>query len=285
MANTNTALIVPEFSATRQADINNGQPVAYPQYKHIEYCDITSKEVRTKRVKTGNRFVQPGQVIGRLYFPKAHSQKSKSWFFDKVITVYDSWKGNGFLGWTNNNNSKRVVQFILKPGVDPSIWLEIAKNYVCSNLNLVRATTDFILESFKSFARNTVAKVQTVVAEFVYPEPEVQPVTHPTQFLLPPALFPKASIVKVQDFISQSLNKETITPTLEKEQTNSVPLLLPKRSDYSFTLKYKPRTYKRLTKYFKLDVQLSKENAIDVFIQNCISPYAIKRVLTPKRKK
>lgn len=281
MANTNTALIVPEFSATRQADINNGQPVAYPQYKYIEYCDIASKEVRTKRIKTHDRYVQPGQVIGRLYFPKAHVQKSKSWFFDKVITVYDSWKANGFAGWTNYNNPKRVVQFILKPGVDPSIWLEIAKNYVCSNLNLVRATTDYILESFKSFARNTVAKVQTIISEFTDSKPEVQTVTPRTQLLLPPAPTFKVSKTTIRDFILRHLNQE-VTP---QPQTKPQPASTLSRKDYKFVTKYKPRTFTRLRNYFEISSWINSKNAINVFISHGITPQEIRSALSPKKSK
>ena len=311
MANTNTALIVPELSLVRQADTNNGQPVQYPIYKIIKYtacfCDIKTKEEkhqnRSYRKVINYKTVRPGQVIGRLHFPKAHSQKSKSWFYDKIDVIYDSWKSNGAIGWTNRNNSKRVVQFVLKPGVDPAIWLEIAKNFVASNIRYVKDTTRRLLEDLRKFLQHRVQRVkqvvsqvvstaivkvrqvQTVVAEFVNTETTTQPVIPITQYLPLPTPTPKPSIVTTWDFISRVLNQQVITATPEKERSNPVPLVLPKRSDYNFTLKYKPKTYKRLAKYFKLNVQLSKENAIDTFIQNCISPYAIKRALTPKRKR
>lgn len=308
MANTNTALIVPELSLVRQADTNNGQPVQYPIYKIIKYtacfCDIKTQEEkhqnRSYRKVTGYKTVRPNQVIGRLHFPKAHSQKSKSWFYDKIDVIYDSWKSNGAIGWTNRNNSKRVVQFVLKPGVDPAIWLEIAKNFVASNIRYVKDTTRRLLEDLRKFLKRRAKqvsevvkstaiqvfkKVQIVVAQFVDSKPKAQPIKHPTQYLLSPASSPRLNITTTRDFISRFLNQQVITATPEKERSNPVPLVLPKRSDYNFTLKYKPKTYKRLAKYFKLDVQLSKDNAIDTFIQNCISPYAIKRALTPKRKR
>lgn len=245
--------------------------------------------------------IPAGTLIGRLYLPKAHQyRKTPSPFAGKVQLIYDSWKSNGsFSGWTHKFNAVRVVEFILKDGISQSLFLEIAKHFSWSNLKAVRDRTNKLLLQIRNKASLAIQRVkqvvttaivkvrqvQTVVAEFVNTETTTQPVKPITQYLPLPTPTPKPSIVTTWDLISRFLNQEVITATPEKEQSNPVPLILPKRSDYNFTLKYKPKTYKRLAKYFKLNVQLSKENAIDTFIQNCISPYAIKRALTPKRKR
>lgn len=241
--------------------------------------------------------VPAGNLIGRLYLPKAHQYRNTpSPFAGKVQLIYDSWKSNGsFSGWTHAGNPVRVVEFILKDGIDQSLFLEIAKHFSRSNLKSVRVLTNRLLlrirhkaslaiQRVKQVVTNAIVKVQSVVAEFVDPKTEVQTVTPRTQLLLPPAPAFKVSDTAIRDFILRYLNKEfaEVTP---QPQPKPQPLLTPDRKDYKFVTKYKPRTFTRLRNYFGIIPLINSNNSINIFIGYNITPQEIRSALSPKKSK
>ena len=241
--------------------------------------------------------VPAGSLIGRLYLPKAHQYRNTpSPFSGKVQLIYDSWKSNGsFSGWTHKFNPVRVVEFILKDGVDVSLFLEIAKHFTRSNLKSVRVQTNRLLLRIRHKASlaiprarkvitTAIVHVETVVAEFVDPKPETQTVTHPIQYLLPPASTPKARIVNARDFILRLLKQE-VANAIPQPEPKLQPASNPNREDYEFVTKYKPRTFERLRCYFGISSLISTKNAVDIFIAYNITPQQIKSALSPKKHK
>lgn len=241
--------------------------------------------------------VPAGTLIGRLYLPKAHQYRNTpSPFAGKVQLIYDSWKSSGsFSGWTHKFNPVRVVEFILKDGIDQSLFIEIAKHFSRSNLKSVRVLTNRLLlrirhkaslaiQRVKQVVTTAIVKVQTVVAEFVDSKPEVQTATPPTQYLLSPASTPKVSNTTIRDFILQLLEPTNVTPESQAQQSPQ-PLLTPSRKDYKFVTKYKPRTFERLRRYFEISPLISSKNAVNIFIAYNITPQQIKSALSPNKRK
>lgn len=239
--------------------------------------------------------IPAGTLIGRLYLPKAHQYRNNpSPFAGKVQLIYDSWKSNGsFSGWTHKFNPVRVVEFILKDGIDQSLFLEIAKHFSRSNLKSVRITTNKLLrrirhkaslaiQQVKQVVATAIVKVQSVVAVFVDPKPEVQTVTPRTQLLLPPAPAFKVSDTTIRDFILRHLNQEIAEVTPQPEPKPQ-PALTPSRKDYKFVTKYKPRTFERLRRYFGITALINSKNAINIFIGYNITPQEIRSALSPKK--
>lgn len=241
--------------------------------------------------------VPAGTLVGRIYLPKAHQYRNApSPFAGKVQLIYDSWKSNGsFSGWTHKYNPVRVVEFILKDGIDQSLFLEIAKHFSRSNLKSVRVLTNRLLlrirhkaslaiQQVKQVLATAIIKVQSVVAEFVDSKPEVQTVTPQTQLLLPPAPAFKVSDTTIRDFILRHLNQEVVEVT-PQPQPKPQPLLTPDRKDYKFVTKYKPRTFERLRRYFGISSLINSKNAINIFISYDITPQQIRSALSPKKPK
>ncbi len=241
--------------------------------------------------------VPAGTLIGRLYLPKAHQYRNTpSPFAGKVQLIYDSWKSNGsFSGWTHKFNPVRVVEFIVKDGIDQSLFLEIAKYFGRSNLKSVRDRTNKLLREICSIAARAAKaveetaiqvfkKIQTVVAEFVDPKPEVQTVTPQTQILLPPAPAFKVSDTTIRDFVLPLLKSTNVTPE-SQPQPKPQPASTLSRKDYKFVTKYKPRTFTKLRNYFGIAPLINSKNAINLFIAYKITPQEIRSALAPKRKK
>ncbi|MGB6301113.1 MAG: hypothetical protein WBF90_33735 [Rivularia sp. (in: cyanobacteria)] len=291
-----------EFSATRQADVyKNGEAVKYPQYKTVKYtayfCDIKTREEKTQnretRVVTSYRTVTPGQIVGRLHFPKTHSQRTASWFFDKVITIYDSWKSNGYLGWTHFGNPKRVVQFILKPGVDPSIWLEIAKCYVQSNLKAVRLATSDVFETLKQRLESAVNNVKSYVKESVAkvraPKPAVveTPVVETSTSTLvsvPVTIDPADLRNFCRSLVPQlclPFGEEVETPVIETEKQQAQKYT---EKYYAFVLKYKPSALKRVCNALGFECVDCATLAEDLLAEQ-IDPKEVKAVFTKRKAK
>lgn len=241
--------------------------------------------------------VPAGTLIGRLYLPKAHQYRNTpSPFAGKVQLIYDSWKSNGsFSGWTHKFNPVRVVEFILKDGISQSLFLEIAKHFSGSNLKSVRVLTNRLLlrirhkaslaiQRVKQVATTAIVKVQTVVAEFVNSETEVQTVATSTQLLLPPAPASKTRNTSIRDLVLRKL-WEQVAEVKAQPQPKLQPALTPNRADYKFVTKYKPRTFERLRRYFGITPLINSKNAINIFIAYNITPQQIKSALSPKKRK
>ena len=257
MANSNTAAFAPEFSLGRQADTNNGLPVVYPQ-KNIN--------------------VRIGQVIGRIYFPKGHASRTASWFFDKIQVIYDSWKSNGWSGWTHAGNPVRVVKFILKPGVDLNLWFDIAKSFVDSNLRYVQDRTNLILEKLAKHLRSIGARITTATKETAtkIADTVVQTVaphtTTPQVEIVEPVVAspqPSAPVVTPQSPVIP-------TPVLRTERLFS-------EKDYAFVLKYKPKSLKRVCKALGFECVDPATLAEDLLCEQ-VDPKEVKAVFTRKKK-
>lgn len=283
-----------EFSAIRQANTNNNQPVEYPQYKSVPFCcNIETKAVSYKQVKTGTRYVTSGQIVGRLYFPKAHSQRTASWFFDKVITIYDSWKSNNYAGWTHSGNPKRTVHFILKPGVDPSIWLEIAKCYVESNMAAVRVATTEVFKTLKQRLQSAASNVKSYVKEVVAKVRASKPVVAETSAIetTTPVLVSTPTTIDPADFrnfcrslvpqVCLPAGREIETPVIE---TGTQQVAKYSGKDYAFVLEYKPRSLKRVCNALGFECVDVATLAEDLLAEQ-IDPKEVKAVFIKRKAK
>lgn len=284
MANTKTALITPQFSLVRQADINNdGKAVAYPQYTTVKYtayfCDIKTKEKKTQnrsyRKVVKNKFVEPNQIIGRLYFPKGHSQRSQSWFHKFVDVVYDSWKSNGALGWTEANNPVRVVQFVLKPDVSPDMWLKIAADFAQSNMESVRSITNYLLDSIRDGFISVVNKVVSQVKQVIAKKQQLTNSQSQKVGTVSTNSKPTPIVSTPEDAVP---TLTTPTPQQSVTQTSTTYT----ETDYAFVLKYKPRAVKRVCKDLKFKV-VDNKTLVEDLISSQTPPEVVRGVFT-KRK-
>ena len=281
MANINTALITPQFSLVRQTDINNnGEAIAYPQYTTVKYtayfCDIKTKEEKTQnrsyRKLVENKFVEPNQIIGRLYFPKGHSQRSQSWFRKFVDVVYDSWKSNGAIGWTHPGNPVRVVRFVLKPGVDLALWLQIARDFTVSNLDTVRTVTDYILETISNKVASVVKSVSKTVRKKVTSVTSKVRKQHSN-------VRPQGRGSVCGSSTAQPASLETVSTPSNPQPTNTTKY---SADSYAFVLKYKPRAIKRVCKNLKFKV-VDNKTLVEDLISSQTPPEVVRGVFT-KRK-
>ena len=281
MSNSNTAAFAAEFSLVRQADTNNGQPVVYPQ-KGIS--------------------VRIGQVIGRIYFPKGHASRAKSWFFDKIDVIYDSWRSTNWSGWSHNGNPVRVVQFILKPGVCPSLWLDIAKSFVESNVAAVRIRTAQVINALKEALELKLNGIKKVVDKVVDKVQEVVAKTKRTYVKFkkptPPKPTPQVEIgdpwtTPPQPATSQPATPIPAIPTPQlllapAQSAVSAPVLKTERvfteKDYAFVLKYKPSSVQRICKALKLEY-VSAANLAEDLLYKQVDPKEVKGVFVRKKSK